>query len=150
MLVSEVTVIDQPLSTTFPGANARLPIESQVLDQLDILHPRSLSNVPLSCLTLPHLGGFARMAQATCLLDQVLTGVKSSDINSTLPQFDRLDVSIQSLLSLVMPRCQEEPGVYCAAINIAIRSVPQYKFHPFYASHITIPHYKYLARYYHG
>jgi hypothetical protein len=119
-----VTVSDQPLLTSFPGANTRLPIEAQVLDQLDILQPESLPNTPVSCLTLPEVGGFGRAAQAICLLDQVLKGFEIADIDSRLLLLDRLDANIQSFLSLVMTQChQGQPGVFCAAMHIAIRSV---------------------------
>jgi hypothetical protein len=121
-----VTVFDQPLVTVFPGGDARLPIEPQVLDQLDILDPEFLPNIPVSCLTSPKVGGFSRTAQATCLLDQVLKGFDTSDIDSRLLQLDRLDTNIQAFLSLVMPQCQGQSGIFCAAINIAIRSVDRY------------------------
>jgi hypothetical protein len=118
-----VTVLDQPLITVFPGGDARLPIEPQVFDQLDILDPESVPNIPVSCLTSPKVGGFSRTAQATCLLDQVLKGFDTPDIDSRLLQLDRLDTNIQAFLSLVMPQCQGQSGVFCASMNIAIRSV---------------------------
>jgi hypothetical protein len=118
-----VTVSDQPLLTVFPGAEARLPIESQVLDHLDTSDPESLLNIPVSCLTSPKVGGFGRTAQAACLLDQVLKGLDIQDIDSRLLLLERLDTSIQVYLSLVMPQCQGQPGIFCAAMNIAIRSV---------------------------
>jgi hypothetical protein len=118
-----VTVSDQPLVTIFPGEDARLPIEPQVLDQLDILGPESLPNISVSCLTSEKVGGFSRTAQAACLLDQVLKGFDIPDIASRLLQLDRLDTNIQAFLSSVMPQCQGQSGVFCAAMNIAIRSV---------------------------
>lgn len=118
-----MTVFDQPLVTLFPGRDTRLPIEPQILDQLDILDPESLPNIPVSCLTSPKVGGFSRTAQATCLLDQVFKGFETPDIDSRLLQLDRLDTNIQAFLSLVMPECQGQLGIFCAAINIAIRSV---------------------------
>jgi hypothetical protein len=123
ILVSEVTVSDQPLLTVYPGADTRLPIEAQVLNQLDILEPQSLPNIPVSCLTSPHIGGFGRIAQAICLLDQVLKGFDTEDIDSKLLLLDRLDTNIQSFLSLVMTQMQEQPGIFCAAMHIVIRSV---------------------------
>jgi hypothetical protein len=123
---SDVTVFDQPLVTVFPGGDARLPIESQVLDQCDTLDPASLSNIPVSCLTSPKVGGFSRTAQATCLLDQVLIGFDTPDIDSGLLQLDRLDANFQSFPSLVMPQCQGQSGIFCSAMNIAIRPVHAY------------------------
>ncbi|EXJ89344.1 hypothetical protein A1O3_02411 [Capronia epimyces CBS 606.96] len=120
---SEVAVFDQPLVTVFPGGDARLPIEPQVFDQLDLLDPESLPNISVSCLTSPKVGGFCRTAQAACLLDQVLKGLDTPDMESRLLQLDRLDDNIQAFLSLVMPQCQGQPGVFCAAMNIAIRAL---------------------------
>lgn len=117
-----MTVLDQPLLTVYPGADARLPIEPQILDQLDILDSDSLTNISLSNLTSPKVGGFGRKAQATCLLDQVFKSFDTPDIDSRLLQLDRLDTNIQAFLSLVMPQCQSSSGVFCAAINIAIGS----------------------------
>jgi hypothetical protein len=118
-----VTVSDQPLLTAFPGAGTRLPLETQILDQLDILDPESLLNIAVSCLTSPEVGGFGRKAQATCLLDQVLKSFDTADIDCRLLLLDRLNTNIQNFLSLLMPHCQEQPGAFCASVNIAIRSV---------------------------
>jgi hypothetical protein len=118
-----VKVFDQPLLATFPAGDARLPIEPHILDQLDILDRESVPNIPVSCLTSPKIGGFSRTAQATCLLDQVLKGFDTLDIDSKLLQFDMLDTNIQAFLSLIMPQCQGQSGVFCTAINTAIRSV---------------------------
>ena len=118
-----MTVADQPLLTAFPGGDARLPIEPQVLDQLDILDPKALPNIPVSCLTSPKLGGFSRTAQAASLLDQVFKGFDIPDVDSRLLLLDRLDTNIQAFLSLIIPQCQGQSGAFCAAINIAIRSV---------------------------
>jgi hypothetical protein len=121
-----MTVIDQPLATIFPGGDARLPIDLQVLDQLDILDPESVPNIPVSCLTSPRLGGFSRTAQATCLLDQVFKCFETSDIDSRLLQLDRLDSNIQAFLSLIMPNTVGQLGVYCTAISTSIMSVHSY------------------------
>ncbi|KAI9742754.1 MAG: hypothetical protein M1818_003483 [Claussenomyces sp. TS43310] len=48
---SELKFFDRPLRTVFPGLDARLPIEPQVLDQLDTLGLESLPDIPVSCLT---------------------------------------------------------------------------------------------------
>ena len=118
-----MTDLDQPLITVFPGGDARLPIEPQVLNQLHIMDPDSLPNIPVSCLTSPKVGGFGRTAQATCLLDQVFKSFDIPDIDLRLLQLDRLDTNIQAFLSLVMPQCEGQPGIFCAGMHIAIRSV---------------------------
>jgi len=114
-------VFDQPLVTIFPSGNARLPIEPEVLDQLDILSPESVPNVPVSCLTAPKVGGFGRTAQAACLVDQVFKTVEIVDIDSRLLQLDGLDTSLQAFLSLVIPQCHSRCGSFCAAVQLAIR-----------------------------
>lgn len=118
-----MTVSDQPLVTVFPGGDARLPIESQVLDQLDLLDQKPLLNTPVSFLTSPNIGGFSRTAQATSLLDQVFKSFNTQDIDSRLFQLDRLDTSLQAFLSLVIPLARGKCAQFCAAINIAIRLV---------------------------
>lgn len=118
---SEMATFDQPLLTAFPGGDARLPIESEVFDQLDISELQSLPNIPVFCLTSAKVGGFSRSAQASCLMDQVLKALDTPDIDSRLLLLDRLDTDIQAFLSLVMPQCPGQSGEYCAAVNIAIR-----------------------------
>jgi hypothetical protein len=107
--------------TAVPGGHARMPVESQVLDQLDILNPESLPNIPISCLTSPENGGFSRLAQAAYFLDQVLKAFETPDLDPRLLWLDRIDTDIQAFLSLVMPQCRGQSG-FCASINIAIRS----------------------------
>lgn len=118
---NEVIVFEQPLVTVFPEVHTRLPIEPEVLDQLDILSLESVPNVPVSCLTAPKVGGFGRTAQATCLLDQVFKSFDTVDIDSRLLQLDGLDTSIQAFLSLVIPQCHSQCGTFCAAVHLAIR-----------------------------
>jgi hypothetical protein len=125
--LSEVTVSNQPLITVLPSGDDRLPIELHVLDQLDILDPQSLPNISVSCLTSLAIGGFGRSAQAICLLDQVVRGFDTPDIDAKLLLLDRLDNNIQAFLSLVSPQCQGQSGAFCASMNIGIRSVlPRY------------------------
>lgn len=118
---SEMASFNQPLLTVFPSGDARLPIEPQVFDQLDILDLQSLPNIPVSCLISAKVGGFSRTAQATCLLDQTLKCLDTPDIDSRLLLLNRLDTDIQAFLSFLMPQCPGQSGVYCAAVNIAIR-----------------------------
>jgi hypothetical protein len=63
------------------------------------------------------------MAQATCFLDQVRKAFEVDDIDSRLLLLSRLDTNIQAFLSMVMPQCQEEPGIYCSSMNTTIRLV---------------------------
>ncbi|CAH0051974.1 unnamed protein product [Clonostachys solani] len=132
----------QPLLSVFPAGDSRLPIESRILDQLDILEHRSLPNIPLSCLTFPNLGGFGRMAQATCFLDQLRKAFEVDDIDSRLLLLSRLDTNIQAFLSLVMPQCQEEPGIYCSAMNITIRTLFILHWHIITQLEVCAPRYE--------
>ncbi|CAI6088313.1 unnamed protein product [Clonostachys chloroleuca] len=138
----ELETNSQPLLSVFPAGDARLPFESQVLDHLDILSHGSLPNIPLSCLTFPNLGGFSRMAQATCFLDQVRKAFEVDDIDSRLLLLSRLDTNIQAFLSLVMPQCQEEPGIYCSAMNITIRTLFILHWHIITQLEICAPRYE--------
>lgn len=119
----ELVVFDQPLITTFPGGDARLPVEPQVLNKLDMTESEAPPNIAVSCLTSTKIRGFGRTAQATCLLDKVLKSFDNPDIDSKLLYLDRLDASLQEFLAVVMPQCASKAGVFCSAVNIAIRSV---------------------------
>ena len=118
-----MAVLDQPLLTVFPGGHSRLPIDPEVFDHLDVLDAGTAPNIPVSCLTSPNIGGFSRTAQATCLLDQVFKSIDTLDIDSRLLQLERLDTNIQAFLSLVMPQCKGQSGIFCESMNIAIRFV---------------------------
>lgn len=96
-------------------------MDLQIFDQLDTLDSGSCPNISVSCLTSPKIGGFGRATQAIGLLDQVLKCFDIQDIESRLLLLDRIDTSIQAFLSLVMSHSQERPGVFCIAINYAIR-----------------------------
>ncbi|KEF61058.1 uncharacterized protein A1O9_02623 [Exophiala aquamarina CBS 119918] len=121
--LNEVMAFDQPLVTIFPRGHTQLPLESEVLDQLDVLSPQSVPTIPVSCLTAPKVGGFGRTAQATCLLDQVFKSFETVDIDSRLLQLDGLDTSIQTFLSLVIPQGHARRGNFCAAVHLAIRAL---------------------------
>ncbi|KIW04095.1 hypothetical protein, variant [Verruconis gallopava] len=124
IFLCEAGVIEQPTITVFPDANARLPIEPQVLDHLESRGPEPLPNIPVSCITSPSVGAFGRTVQAACLLDQVLKAtLPSTDIDSRLLQLDRLDANLQSFLTLMLPKSQEQPGLYCTVVHIAMRAL---------------------------
>jgi hypothetical protein len=120
-LLCELRDLEQPLITRSPTGDARLPIEADTIDQYDLLETDSIPNVHISCLAVDKLGGFSRAAQATCLLDQVLEGLKTPDLDCRLLQLQGLDASLQAYLASIFPQCKAKTGVYCAAIAIAIR-----------------------------
>lgn len=115
---------EQPLCTTVPSGDARLPIERDLLDRGGLLGPDSLPDMtPVSSLTSTNVAGFGRAAQAICLLDRVIRGLKTPDINSRLLLLDGLDTAIQAFLALVMSLCLDRPAQFCAAIAIGIRAL---------------------------
>lgn len=130
---TELTVLDQPLVTFFPTGDAQLPIEPQLLDQLDVIDPKILPSIPMCGPTSSKIGGFGRTTQAACMLDQVLRGINTPDIDSRLLLLDSLDINIQGFLAQVMPQCQGHSGAFCAAMNIAIRFVTS-------SIYFSIPH----------
>ncbi|KAH6658454.1 hypothetical protein BKA67DRAFT_558100 [Truncatella angustata] len=122
-LFCEVSVFEQPLVTTLPPKDAKLPIEWDILDRADLISPNSMPDIPASCLDWPKIGCFGRTAQATCLVDQVIKGLSIPDLDSRLRLLQDLDGAIQAFLALILPQCQGKPGVYCAAIALAVRGL---------------------------
>lgn len=120
-IICELGCFEQPLITPSPAGDSRLPIDGAILDQDDLLDAESVPNIFVSCLNSDKLGGFSRAAQATCLLDQVFKSLRTPDLDCRLLQLQGLDTAIQSYLALVLPECQANVGVFCAAIAIAIR-----------------------------
>lgn len=121
MLVCEVGDLEQPMSTTLPPGDSRLPIDRDILDRGDLLSPDSIPNIPLSCWTDTNVGGFGRAAQASCLLDQVLRGLVIPDINAMLPLLESLDRTIQSFLALVLTHRPDKSWAYCTALAVTLR-----------------------------
>ncbi|KAH8883452.1 hypothetical protein GQ53DRAFT_699301 [Thozetella sp. PMI_491] len=115
----EVGAADQPLMTTSPSADARLPVERDILDRADILGPESIPSIPVSSLT-SMLGGFGRVAQASCLVDQVIRGRNIVDLDSRLLALQGLDSAIQEFLALVLSHPRGKAGDYCGAIAVAV------------------------------
>jgi hypothetical protein len=119
----EATAHEQPLLTTFPTGHASLPVDRQMLDHEDLLVDSDLMpNMPLlSSLTEPNVGGFARAAQACCLLDRIFEAMRVSELNTRLPHLENLDKSLQSFLSLILTRGPDKSWHHCTALAVTLR-----------------------------
>ncbi|KAL2845545.1 hypothetical protein BJX68DRAFT_241852 [Aspergillus pseudodeflectus] len=120
----EAAAPEQPLTTAFPTGDASLPVDRQMLDQGDLLDPDLVPNMPLlSSLTEPNVGGFARAAQACCLLDRIFEAMGIAEINTRLPRLESLDKSLQSFLSLILSRGPAKSWHHCTALAMTLRSL---------------------------
>ncbi|KAL3482036.1 hypothetical protein BJX99DRAFT_253158 [Aspergillus californicus] len=124
----EIDDLDQPMSTTFPPGDARLPIDRDILDRGHLVSPDSIPSIPLSSMTLTTttvtaIGGFARAAQASCLLDQVQQGMAIPDLNTKLLLLESLDRTIQSFLAGVLNHNPQASSPYCTALAITVRTL---------------------------
>lgn len=119
-----MTVPEQPLLTVVPGANARLPSEPEALAQADTPGLGRKPNITVSSLTSEGVGGFGRAAQAALLLDRVLRSFQISSLDDRLIHLDGLDTALQTFLTVVLQQSHGEPGPFCGAISLAIRSIP--------------------------
>ncbi|KAL3491672.1 hypothetical protein BJX62DRAFT_225039 [Aspergillus germanicus] len=124
--ICEAGTLEQPLTTTFPTDAASLPVDRQMLDHEDLLVDPDVvvPDMPLlSSLTEPNVGGFARAAQACCLLDRILEVMRVSELNTRLPRLESLDNSLQSFLSLILSRGPDKSWHHCTALAVTLRSL---------------------------
>lgn len=108
------------MAMALPSGDARLPVERDILDRIDILSSDAIPSIDFSCLNSPGIGGFGRAAQASCILDQVIRGLSVPDVNSRLILLDSLDNSIQSFLGFFLSH-NEKAAVHCTAVAMAVR-----------------------------
>ncbi|KAH8668563.1 hypothetical protein BX600DRAFT_548891 [Xylariales sp. PMI_506] len=121
VFLSELHSLEQPLVTaTLP---TRLPIEYDVLSRGHLIRPDSLPSALVSCTASRKISGFGGAAQAAHLLDQILKALSIADIGNRLILLQGLDDAIQAFLAMTLPHCQEQIGIYCAAIAIAFRGL---------------------------
>ncbi|KAI8627849.1 hypothetical protein F5Y19DRAFT_477016 [Xylariaceae sp. FL1651] len=125
----EVGAFQQPLVTTLPSSDARLPIERDVLDRGDLLSAVFIPSILVSCQTSAIIGGFGRTAQAACLLDQVIRGVSIPDLDSRLILLQGLDGALQAFLALILPHCRGQTGATCGAIATTVRGLYMLHWH---------------------
>ncbi|KAH8882001.1 hypothetical protein GQ53DRAFT_847909 [Thozetella sp. PMI_491] len=129
LLLCEMPSHQEPLITSFPHGEARLPVERDILDHTGNLDPGAIPSISMSSLSREQVGGFARAAQASCLLDQVIGSLGTADVNAKLLQLDGLDSALQAFLSLVFPQCCGEWGIFCPAISISLRAMFKLHWH---------------------
>jgi hypothetical protein len=115
----------------FPRKEARLPAESETLNEVDMPCAGLQADLFLFSDPAVDTGGFGRTAQAVMLSDQVLKSFGISEPRSRLIQLKDLDSTLRSFLEVVMKYTQGESGVYCGAVTIAIRSVYSFTYHYF-------------------
>lgn len=119
----DVAIAEQPLVTIMPGGDSRLPAEPIVPKQSGLLVIESVPYVKVSFLSSANVCGFARAAQAAWLLDQVLKGFETPNLDSRLFQLQGLDGALQSFLGVLMQQSDGKGVIFCEAIAITIRSV---------------------------
>ncbi|KAL2800624.1 hypothetical protein BJX66DRAFT_291193 [Aspergillus keveii] len=122
----EAAIPEQPLLTTFPTGDATLPVDRHMLDHEDrLVYPDLVvPNMPLlSSLTELDVGGFARAAQACCLLDRIFEAIRVPELDTRLPRLESLDKSLQSFLSLILSRGPDKSWHHCTALAVTLRSL---------------------------
>ena len=113
----------QPIMTTLPSGDDRLPSEIDALTQENNTtdpSPRSLSLAD-SVVLYQGTGPFACVARAASILDQVLALINETDLDVRLSQLDRLDTALQSFLKGMMQQRQEKQRLFCGAVSMSIR-----------------------------
>ncbi|KAF2198505.1 hypothetical protein GQ43DRAFT_474482 [Delitschia confertaspora ATCC 74209] len=121
----DVTVAEQPLVSRMSGGDARLPIESGILEQVEFLGGESVPYVPVSYISAVDVGSFGRNAQAAWLLDQVLKVSDISNVDTRMFQLQGLDTTLQTFLAALMQQCEggQTDRYFCEAIAISIRAL---------------------------
>lgn len=66
-------------------------------------------------------GGFACLAQAAWLLDEVFKAIEVTDLDTRLTQLDGLNHTLRTVLAVVMDKDQGAWGSFCAANMMIIR-----------------------------
>ena len=121
--ICDTSVPEQPLITIFPGADAQLPTEPEVLEHSDPSSIDSVPYVPVHSMDSLHVKRFGRAAQATWYLEQILESFKVAAIDIRLDQLKSVDVALQKFLGILMLQCHSGTQVSCEALTIAIRCV---------------------------
>ncbi|KAJ0418388.1 hypothetical protein BJY00DRAFT_302786 [Aspergillus carlsbadensis] len=123
--MSEAAALEQPLATSFPPCEERLPIDRQVLDRGDLAYFDSIPDIPVSApLTTTNVGGFARAAQASGLLDRIFKALVISDLKTRIPLLDSLDQTLQSVLGHILSRGPDIKSWHdCTALSLNLSSL---------------------------
>lgn len=105
----EITDSQQPFAIRVPPREARLPTEPTLESMA------GLNSTPETT------GGFACLAQAAWLLDEVFKAIEVTDLDTRLTQLDGLNHTLRTVLAVVMDKDQGAWGSFCAANMMIIR-----------------------------
>ncbi|KAI2631066.1 hypothetical protein GGR54DRAFT_635669 [Hypoxylon sp. NC1633] len=119
----EVAVPEQPLITTIPSKDARLPTEPDILEQTDTFDSESIHKVSVSSPITIEVGAFARSAQAAILMDQVLKAFDMPDLKSRIERLEALDEALQAFIKRVMQQRHGKWGIFCGPMALGIRAL---------------------------
>ncbi|KAJ5577691.1 uncharacterized protein N7459_006655 [Penicillium hispanicum] len=117
----ELDDFQQPFTTKVPSREAPLPTEPGGAD-----HSVPKSHIPhdsTDTSTQYDNGGFASVAQAAWLLDQVFKILEIPDLDLRLIQLDGLDHTLRSFLAVIMEEARGRWGSFCAANAIIERAL---------------------------
>ncbi|KAF2115918.1 hypothetical protein BDV96DRAFT_574825 [Lophiotrema nucula] len=120
--ICDASVLDQPLVTTFPGADARLPAEPEMLEHNGPSTIDRIPYVPVHSMESAYIKEFGRAAQATWYLEQILKSFGVPGLDTRLDQLTSVDIALQRFLGMLMLQCHSRTQMSCEAMTIAIRA----------------------------
>ncbi|KAB5545743.1 hypothetical protein GE09DRAFT_1132274 [Coniochaeta sp. 2T2.1] len=123
MIYCDVTVSEQPLITTFPKYDVRLPTEPYLLERSSDTSGEPGSPLSVSCLFEEDIGSFGRSAQAAWLVDRVFQSFSVPDWDTRLAQLHALDGEIQAFLTMLIHPKYTGRGPACTTIAMGIRAL---------------------------
>ncbi|KAB5547374.1 hypothetical protein GE09DRAFT_1131071 [Coniochaeta sp. 2T2.1] len=123
MIYCDVAVSEQPLITTFPKHDVRLPTEPYLLEQSSDPSRESVSPLSVSCLLEEDIASFGRSAQAAWLVDRVFRSFIVPDWETRLAQLHTLDGEIQAFLAMLIHPKYTGRGPACTTIAMGIRAL---------------------------
>lgn len=107
-----------PFAARFPNSQVPLPKETYLSEENNLSETKECPDIMRN--STPD-GGFACIAQAAWLLDQVFKTLELSDIDAKLLQLDGLDHTLRTYLTIVIDQAEGRWGRFCTAIAIVIR-----------------------------
>ncbi|KIA75685.1 hypothetical protein HK57_00546 [Aspergillus ustus] len=120
----EAGTLDQPLTTSFPSEEARLPVDRVILDRGDFINPDTIPDIPISaCPTATNVGGFGRAAQTACLVDRMFKAMPIQEVTTALPLLESVDAKLQSSLGVILNQGLDRSWHYCTALAVTLRSL---------------------------
>jgi hypothetical protein len=118
----ELDDFDQPFAARFPDVQAQLPRETYSSKDDNQFKPGQPTDTAEASM---RNGGYACIAQAAWLLDQVFKAIELTDIDAKLIQLGGLDSTLRTFLTIVMEQSKGKWGKFCTANAILIRLVFQ-------------------------